>query len=116
VRKTRPLVVSRDDEHRNASIGYSGERLERLVCKRRDDPRPIEDVTRVHHDVDLARERRLQRGGVVREKVVTTPPTLDTRPDGEIEAEVGIGQKEDSDFVADQSGTLSSIISTARQT
>jgi hypothetical protein len=85
-----PLVVSRDDEHRNTSIGYSAEGLERLVRERRDDPGPIEHVTRVHHDIDLARERRLQRGGVVRQEVVTTPASLDARPDGEIEAEVGV--------------------------
>jgi hypothetical protein len=100
-------VVSRDDEHRNASIGYSAEWLERLIRECGDDPRPIEDVTRVHHEVDLAGERRLKRRGVVGEEIVTTPAPVDARSDGEIEAEMGIGQKEDSDVVADQSSGLS---------
>jgi hypothetical protein len=92
-------VVTRDDEHRDASIGHPGERVERLIRERRDDSRPIEDVTCVHHEIDLARERRLERGGVVCEEIVTTPPSVDTWPDGQIEAEVGIGEEEDPDFV-----------------
>jgi hypothetical protein len=96
-------VVSWHDEHRNASICYSAEGLERLERERRDDPGPVEDVASVHYDVHLARERRLQRGGVVREEVVAAAPSVDTRSNREIEAEVGIGQEEDSDVVADQS-------------
>ena len=92
-------MVTRNDEHRDASISHPRQRVESLVRERRDDPGPIEDVTRVHHEIDLARERRLERGGVVREKVLTTPPSVDTWPDGQIEAEVGIGEEEDPDFV-----------------
>jgi hypothetical protein len=99
-------VVSWDDENRNASIRYPAEWLERLVRECRDDLRPIEDVTRMHHDVDLARERRLERGGVVGQEVVTAPPSVDTRPNGQIEAEVRIGEEEDLDFVEDQSSDL----------
>ena len=90
-------MVSRDDEHGNASISHSAKRLESLIRERRDDLGPVEDVARVHDDVHLARERRLQRRGVIREEVVTTPPSVDARAHGEIEAEVGIGQQEDSD-------------------
>jgi hypothetical protein len=103
-------VVSWDDENRNASIRYPAEWLERLVRECRDDLRPIEDVTRVHHDVDLARERRLERGGVVGQEVVTTPPSLDPWPNGEVEAEVRVGEQENSDFVEDQSSDLSLMI------
>jgi hypothetical protein len=106
VRQTRALVVSRDDEDGNASVGDSAEWLERLVRECRDDLRAIEDVTRVHHDVHLACERRLERSGVVREEVVTTPAPVDTWPDGKVEAEVRIGEEEDSDFVEDQSSDL----------
>jgi hypothetical protein len=63
----------------------------------------------MHDDVDLARERRLERGGVVREEVVTTPPSVDTWPNGEIEAEVRIGEKEDFYF-ANQSSSLMLMI------
>lgn len=34
---------------------------------------------------------------------MTAPTPVDARPDGEIEAEVGVGEEEDSDVVADQS-------------
>ena len=99
-------MVSRDDEHRNAPIRYSAERLECLIRERRDDPRAIEDVTRVDYDVDLAHERRLKRGGIIREEIVTAPPPVDTRPDRQIEAEVGIGKEKNTDVVARQSGGL----------
>jgi hypothetical protein len=99
-------VVSRDDEDRNASVGHPAEGLERLIRECRDDPRSIEDVTGVHDDVDLARERRLERGGVVGEEVVTTPASLDPWPNWEVEAEVRVGEQENSDFVEDQSSDL----------
>jgi hypothetical protein len=105
-------VVSGDDEHRDASIRYSAEWLEPLIRERRDDPRPIEDVTRVHDNVHLAGERRLQGRGVVRQEVVTAPPPIDARPDGEIEAEVGIGEEKYSDVVAGQSSGLGSVTTT----
>jgi hypothetical protein len=60
----------------------------------------------VHDEVDLTGERRPQRGSVVREEVVTSPAPVDARPDGEIEAEVRVGEEEDSDVVADQSSGL----------
>ena len=103
-------MVSRDDEDGNASVGDSTEWLERLVRECRVDLRPIEDVTRMHDDVDLTRERRLERGGVVGEEVVTTPPSLDPWPNGEVEAEVRVGEQENSDFVEDQSSDLGLMI------
>ena len=98
-------MVPRDDEHRNAPIRHSAERLQSLVRERWHDLRPIEDVACVHDEVHLAGERRLQRGGVIREEVVTTPPSVDARPHGEIEAEVGIGQQEDPDVASQPSAS-----------
>ena len=98
-------MVPRDDEHGNASVSHSAKRLESLVRERRDDLRSIEVVARVHDDVHLARERRLQRDGVIRQEVVATPPSVDARPDGEIEAEVGIGQQEDPDVASQSSAS-----------
>jgi hypothetical protein len=99
-------VVSRDDEDGKAAIGHSAERVERLVRECRDDPRAIEDITGVHHDVDLAGERRPERGGVVRQEVVTTPPPVDTGPNRQVEAEVRIGEQQNSNVVANQSSGL----------
>ena len=50
-------------------------------------------------DVDFARKCRSERRGVVREEVVSAPPTLDPCPGRQIETEMGVGQKEHPDAV-----------------
>jgi hypothetical protein len=51
----------------------------------------------VDHGVDREVARRLERPLVVREEVVSAPPPLDPGPGREIDAEVGVGEDEDTD-------------------
>ena len=99
LRDAAALVVPRHDEHRNSAVRHARERLERLPRDARRDPRAIEHVPAMDDNVDVARERRGQRRGVVREEVVSAPPPLDARPCREVETEVGVGEEEYPDTV-----------------
>jgi hypothetical protein len=58
----------------------------------------VEDVAAMHHQVHLAGQRRRQRGGVIGKKVVTATAALDAWLDGQVEAEVRVGQQQDPDL------------------
>jgi hypothetical protein len=91
VRKTRALVIPRHDEHGNAEVRDASEGLERLVRDGGHDLGPIEHVPAVDDDIDLAGERGRERRRVVREKVVSSPPSLDARAHRKIEPEMRVG-------------------------
>jgi hypothetical protein len=78
VRQPRPLVIPRDDEHRNATLRDATERLERLIRDAWRNPRPVEDIAGVHNEIDLSSQRGLERRPVVRQEVV--PPTAPAHP------------------------------------
>ena len=59
----------------------------------------------MHDNVDFACECGRQRRGVVGEEVVSTSPPLDARARRQVEAEVGVGEKENADAVAHQVST-----------
>ena len=99
VRKARPLMVAGDDEDRNAEIGDSPQRLVGLVRNARVRRGSIENVAAMDDEIDVARQRRGESGRVVREKIESASPASDPWPDRQIEAEVGIGEKQDSDGV-----------------
>jgi hypothetical protein len=92
LREAATLVIARHDEHRDALVGDSRERLERLPRDARRHTRTIEDVPAMHDEIDLPRERRLQRRPVVRQKVVATTASLDARTRGQVEAQVRVGE------------------------
>ena len=50
-------------------------------------------------EIDVAVERGLQCRRVIDEKVVTAATSLDARPRRQIEAEVGVSEKENADAV-----------------
>ena len=93
VRTTRTLVITRDDEHRDPLIRDADERLVCLVRDARVRSRAIEDVAAVDDKVNIADHRGRERRSVVREKIESAPAPSDPRPEREVEAEVGIGQK-----------------------
>ena len=90
VRKTRPFVIAGNDEDRHAEVRDTTKRVERLIGDGRHDRWPIEDIARVHHDVDFARKRRRERRGVVGEEIVAAAPSSDAWADGQIEPEVRV--------------------------
>jgi hypothetical protein len=77
VRKTRPFVIARNDEHRHAEIGDTAEWLIRLICERGQHGRPIEHVARVYNEIDFAGERGRKRDGVVGEKIIAATSPSD---------------------------------------
>jgi hypothetical protein len=97
LRDASTLVISRDDENRNAFVGDTNEWLERLPRDARRRTRPVEHVAAVNDQINVAVERGLQRGGIVCEKIVSATPTMDARPRRQIEAEVGVSEEEDAD-------------------
>jgi hypothetical protein len=94
----RALVVTRDDEDGNAAVGDLSQGLERLIAHGRDRSWAIEDITGVHHEVDIPSQRRIEGGEIVREEVVSSPPALDAGPNEEVVPEMGIGDEENPDF------------------
>ena len=90
VRNPRPLVVPRHDEHRNATLGDTPERIERLVGCRRVNRRPIEHVATVDDEIYLSRERWLERLRVIREKVMAAPPPANPRLHRQVESDVRV--------------------------
>ena len=92
-------MIARNDEHRHAEIGDAAQRLIRLIRERRQHGRPIEHVAGVHDEIDFAGERWRERGGVVGEKIIAATPPADARAHGQIEAEMRVGEEEDSDVV-----------------
>lgn len=111
VRQKGALVISRYDEYGHAAFGHAPQRFERLVGKRRHDGRTVEHVAAVHDDVDLAIERRLQRRGVVGEKVVAAAAPLHARTHGEVEPQVGVGDQQDSNVRHQSDTTLVGVSS-----
>ena len=111
VREERALVISGNDEYRHPPLGDATQRLERLVCQRWHDRRPVEHVSAMNHDVDLAVEGRLERGRVGGEKVMAAAPPLDARPHGKVEPEVGVGHEQDMDVRHDRDPTLVGVSS-----
>jgi hypothetical protein len=97
VRNLRALVIAWHDEHGNAVVGNATKRLERSMGDRRRHGRTVEDISRVHHEIDVARERGLERGKIIREEIVAAPPAFDARPKRKIEPEMRVGEEKNSD-------------------
>lgn len=98
--KSAAFVISRDDVNRNTSISDSGQRRKRLIRQAGNDARAIENISTVHDDIDGTVERRLQRGTVVGEKVVSATTTLDAWAHRKVETEMRVREKQDPDDVA----------------
>ena len=97
MRQTRSFVIARDDEHWYAALRNTPERFVRLIRDRRRDRRPIEHVAGVHNEIDFAGEGGRKRGGVVGEKIIAAASPSYAGAYGQVEAEVRVGQKQDSD-------------------
>ena len=97
LRNATAFVIAGDDEDRDAFVGNAGEWLECLPGDARRWTRAVEYVTAVNDEIDVAVERGLQRRRVVCEKIMAAPASLDARPRRQVEAEVGVSEKEDAD-------------------
>jgi hypothetical protein len=91
-------VIPRDDVNRNASVSDARQRSERLIRQAWKDARAVEDIATVHHKIDRAVERRLQRSSIVGEKVVSATATFDSWAHRKVEAEVRVCEEEDADY------------------
>ena len=111
LRDASTLVISGDDEDRDALVGHACEWLECLPGDARWRTRAIEHVPAMNDEIDLAVEGRAERGRVVRQKVVPAATSLDARPRRQIEAEVGVGEEEDADAFG-HGGKIDAISST----
>jgi hypothetical protein len=88
VRETRPLVIPGHDEHRHATVRNAAQRLVRLIRDRRENSRTIEDVARVHDQIDFADKRRREGRVIVGDEVVAATSSGDARLRRKVEAEV----------------------------
>ena len=92
-------MIPGHDEHRNAAIGNS---LEWGICLVRDAGmwrRSIEDIAAMHDEIDVARQCRCEGRRIVGEEVESATAAPNARPDRQVEAEMGVAQKQDSDGV-----------------
>ena len=112
--KSAAFVVAGDDEDRYASVRDTRQRLEGLIGQARHRPRSVEDVTAVHDEIDLAGKRRRERRGVVGQEVIPAPAPFDPLPDGEVEAQVRIGQEENANDVGHRTQRASIRIAATR--
>jgi len=92
----RPLVVAWHQEHGHAEVGHPSQGLEGRLHQAGRHPAAVEEVTAVDHHVDLAGHGRRKGRLVVGHEVVAPPPTLNPGPSGQVEADVGVGNKEDA--------------------
>jgi hypothetical protein len=95
--KSRAFVIAGDDEDRNSQIGDTLERLVSAVRDARVRRGSVEDVAAVYDEIDVAGERGSKRCRIIQEKVESASPASDARSNREVEAEVRVGEKEDSD-------------------
>src|SRR5687768_1743060 len=79
VRDPRAFVIPGHDEHRHATLRDTAKRVECLIGGGCIHVGPIEYVASMHDEVDVTRERRLECGSVVREKVMASAPPADAR-------------------------------------
>jgi hypothetical protein len=97
MRKARPFVVARHDKHRHAALRHSGQWFEGLVRQTWGHLRPIKHIAAVHDNVNLTRQRRRERGLVVGQEIVTTPPAHNAWSFRQIEAEMRVREQQDPD-------------------
>ena len=100
VGKAATLMVPRHDIDRDATIGYALERFEGLPDHATGRARAIEHIATVDHEIHFAIDRRLERGGEVREEIMPTTSSIDARVNRQVEAEVRVCEEQDPDDVA----------------
>ena len=84
------LMVARHHIHRYATVSHALERLEGLPYHATRRSRTVVHVSAVHDEINFTRQRRVQRGGKVGQKFVSTSPSIDARVDRQVETEVRI--------------------------
>lgn len=100
MRESATLVIARHDKHGNAAIGDLSQRFKRLPRDAAWRTRPVEYVSAMYDEVDIAVERGLQRGRVVGQEVVPTPSSIDAWIYRQVVAEVCVCQQQDPYDVA----------------
>lgn len=92
----RPLVISRQQEHGDARVRDGAQRPQRSLDEIGGDAAPVEKVAPVDDEVHLTAERCFESQLVVSKEVRTTAAPAHPRPPRLVEAEMGIGEKEDA--------------------
>lgn len=91
------LVVPRHNEDRHPGLRHLRQEPEGIVGQGGGDPRPVEEVAAVDHQVHSSFPGRLHGRVIVRPQVVPPPPSPGPGSNRQIESQVGVGQEEDPD-------------------
>jgi hypothetical protein len=94
-----PFMVPGNDENRDVHICYFQEGFISLIDNRRGDFASEKKVPSMNDQVDLPFQGKIQDIVVIGEEVLTPPPTVYSWTNGEIKSQMGIGEKEDLDYI-----------------
>jgi len=96
IRNPRTFVVARQHDHGHTTLGDVAQWREGALDERRRDPAPVEEVTAVDHEIDLAVASRRERPLVAGEEVRPPSPASDPWAYWLVEAQMGVREEENA--------------------